>query len=429
MMQVEMLFPDHRVVSLEELRHALTGWTEAEPFNSSLVEAAIGFSQRIFRDSEARKYPELLALAYWMRKSEITRLAAQFRSLQLEQRVLIPRGLVFHLPPRNVDTIFVYSWLLSALTGNKNVIRLSPQRSESTNILLRLLRETLGAASEPAKSSTIIVSYGHEEEPTAMLSAVCDVRVTWGGDRTVETIRRSPLAAHAGEITFPDRYSMAAIRADAYAELPEQRRNYLVEQFFNDSFWFDQLGCSSPRLVIWCGDQSRTKAASSDFFDRLAACLKRRQYNLPASASMQKLLFTCSAILDFPVAECRRYHEALIILTLDSLVDFQRDHPGGGLFFEAHLGSLLDLAPTLGRRDQTLTWFGFTPEELHTLVRNLNGRSIDRIVPFGQALQFHRFWDGNDLLQQFCRCVYIDSSVSDVKSPQQSAHPAVIAGN
>jgi len=37
----------------------------------------------------------------------------------------------------------------------------------------------------------------------------------------------------------------------------------------------------------------------------------------------------------------------------------------------------------------------------------LNGRALDRIVPIGQALQFGRFWDGNDLLQAFCRQVFI----------------------
>jgi hypothetical protein len=31
-------------------------------------------------------------------------------------------------------------------------------------------------------------------------------------------------------------------------------------------------------------------------------------------------------------------------------------------------------------------------------------------VPIGQALQFHRYWDGYDLLQEFCRCVYIEAA-------------------
>jgi len=421
-MQIEMLLPQQRVIALEELRSLLAGSTAAEPFHESVVDASVDLSQRIFHDPEARAYPELLALAYWMRKAEMNRLTAQFRSLQLDHRVLTPRGLVFHLPPRNVDTIFVYSWLLAALTGNRSVVRLSPQRSESTSILLRLLRETLAAAAEPARSGTTIVSYGHEEEPTEMLSALCDARVIWGGDQTVEIIRRSPLAPHAKEITFPDRYSLSAIRADAYAGLPEEKRDYLADQFFNDSYWFDQLACSSPRLVVWCGTGPETRSASADFFRRVAGCVERRRYVLPAAASMQKLVYACSAILNSTVEECRRY-KGLIVLTLASLAGFQRSHPGGGLFFEAHLESLLELTAFLGRRDQTLTWFGFTPEELHALVRSLNGRAIDRIVPIGQALQFHRFWDGYDLLQEFCRCVYIESTFSDIRPTHQDTTP------
>jgi hypothetical protein len=414
-MQIEVLLPQQRVIALEELPGILAGSAAAEPFQASVVDAAVDFSQRIFHDAEARRYPELLALAYWTRKAEMNRLTARFHSLQLDDRILTPRGLVFHLPPRNVDTIFVYSWLLAALTGNRNVVRLSPQRSPSTSVLLRLLRETLAAAAEPARSGTTIVSYHHEAEPTEMLSALCDVRVIWGGDQTVEIIRRSALAPHAKEITFPDRYSLSAIRADAYTDLREENRDDVADRFFNDSFWFDQLACSSPRLVVWCGTPSATRSASADFFPRVAACVERRQYVLPPAVSMQKLVYACSAILNSPVEQCRRYR-GLTVLSLDSLADFQRTHPGGGLFFEAHLESLGDLAPFLGRRDQTLTWFGFTPEELSALVRSLNGRAIDRLVPIGQALQFHRFWDGYDLLQEFCRCVYIDSTFQASRS-------------
>jgi len=416
-MQVEMLLPYERMIALEELRSFLTGTPSATPFHESVMSATVDLSQRIFHDLEARDHPELLVLAYWMRKAEISRLTTQFCSLQLERRVLTPRGLVFHLPPRNVDTIFVYSWLLAALTGNRSVIRISSQRSEGTNILLRLLRETLTAAGHPASSGTTIVSYGHEEEPTKMLSAVCDVRVIWGGDQTVEIIRRSPLAPHAKEITFPDRYSLAVIRAGAYEVLPEEKRDYLADQFFNDSFWFDQLACSSPRLVVWCGTGSEARAASADFFLRLAGCVERRRYLVPAAAAIQKLVYACSAILSSPVEECRRY-KGFSVLTLNCLADFPRAHPGGGLFFEAYLENLLELTAFLSRRDQTLTWFGFTPEELHALVRSLNGCAIDRIVPIGQALQFHRFWDGYDLLQEFCRCVYIEPTFLDA-SPAQ----------
>jgi Acyl-CoA reductase (LuxC) len=419
-LRVAMLLPYEREVELDELRGHLAGTRAAEPFHESAVNASIDLSKRIFQDPQARAYPALLALAYWMRKAELSRLSEQFHSLELNNRVLTPRGLVFHLPPRNVDTMFVYSWLLAALCGNRNVIRLSPNLSQSSLILLRLLRETLASAAEPTRDCNTIISYGHEEEPTAMLSALCDVRVIWGGDQTVATIRRSPLAPHGKEITFPDRYALSAMRATAYMALTEEERESLADKFFIDSYWFDQMACSSPRLVVWVGNEPETRAASADFFPRLAACVQRRGYVLPPAAGMQKLVYAFSTILDFRIEDCRRY-KGLTILTLESLADLQRSHPGGGLFLEARIRRLEDISTALERRDQTLTSFGFSPEELRALIRNLNGRAIDRIVPIGQALQFHRFWDGYDLLQEFCRCIHIKSALVPSFTSTQTA--------
>jgi hypothetical protein len=405
-MTVELLSPRREAVNLEELAEWFGNARAATPFDESVMSACAELSLRIMRDPGARRYPELTALAFWIRKTEIHRLREEFTRLERRDRTLAPRGVVFHLPPRNVDTMFVYSWLLSALTGNRNVIRLSPRRSESTEILLRLFSEALAGAAEPVRSSTLIVSYGHEVEPTAMLSAHCDVRVIWGGDETVSTIRRITLPPHAREVTFPDRYSLAALQVGAYLALPAEERDGLADRFFNDSFWFDQAACSSPRLVVWCGPAAAAGAASEDFFPRVAERVRRRGVEPIAAHSMRKLEYSASAALSRPVLSCRRLPE-LTVLRLQSLAGFDRGHPGGGLFLEVMLAELGELAPVLERKDQTLTWFGFDEEELRGLVRRLNGRAIDRLVPIGEALQFGRFWDGLDLLQEFCRHVHL----------------------
>ena len=404
-MQVQSLFPAQGSVALEELKGQVSGGNVNRPFDAGVVEACIDLSQRLLRDRDARRYPELLALGFWMRKTELHRLQQQFDQLQREDRSLVPCGTVLHLPPRNVDTMFVYSWLLSALTGNCNVIRLSPQRSESTDMLLRFLSETLEQASPSAKQATWIVSYGHEEEPTQVLSSICDMRVIWGGDHTVSTIRRILLPPHARETVFADRFSLAAIDAASYLELDQSRRSALAKQFFDDSFWFDQMACSSPRLVIWCGSQTHAAAASADFFPRVNDYAVLHQAVQPAQC-MHRFLSSSLAILDRPVTNYRRF-PALSVLTLSTLDKFDRSHPGGGVFFECQVERLEEIAPVLRRRDQTLTWFGFPGEELRKLATSLNGRALDRIVPIGQALQFGRFWDGNDLLQSFCRQVFI----------------------
>ena len=405
-MNVELLVPERRVVPLADLSSHIAREAACIPFDPAMLDAVADLSQRIFRDPAARRYPELIALAYSMRKTELARLHEQFDALARKDRILAPRGLVFHVPPRNVDTMFVYSWLLAALTGNRNVIRLSPQRSDSSETLLGVFREALAAAPEPVNGSTVVLSYGHEEEPTALLSSICDLRVVWGGDAAVAAIRRASLAPHARELTFPDRYSMAAISSAAWLALDGSGKRGLAERFFNDSFWFDQLACSSPRLVVWCGERAQSEIASRELFDLISAYASSRGYTLPPAVAMRKLVFACSEIADKPVSAYRR-SEDVTVLTLDSLNDFDREHPGGGLFMEAYIRSLGEIDAILQRRDQTLTYFGFEPHELHALARRLNGRAIDRIVPIGQALEFQRFWDGYDLMHEFCRHVYV----------------------
>lgn len=77
---------------------------------------------------------------------------------------------------------------------------------------------------------------------------------------------------------------------------------------------------------------------------------------------------------------------------------------GSGLFWEYGVSSLDELAPALDRRSQTLISHGVAREEWAELITRYNLK-IDRIVPFGQALQFDHIWDGIDLLTEFSRLV------------------------
>src|SRR5438876_12279241 len=118
----------------------------------------------------------------------------------------VPRGLVFHVPPANVDTIFIYSWLISVLTGNRNIVRLSKRASPQTDVICRVFNATLATAGRSLRQNTVMLRYGHEPEITEALSAVADVRILWGGDATITAVRSFPLPPHATELTFPDRY-------------------------------------------------------------------------------------------------------------------------------------------------------------------------------------------------------------------------------
>jgi Acyl-CoA reductase (LuxC) len=254
----------------------------------------------------------------------------------------------------------------------------------------------------------VMLRYGHEQEITARISAAADVRILWGGDATIRTIRALPLAPHATELTFFDRYSFAVIRAAPYRAADEARRERLAEEFFNDTFWFDQMACSSPRLVIWQGAAAESEAASSEFLALLKRCVERKHYEVPPQTRLSRFTFACAAALDGKATYYQDCQEVTILGT-DSLRQLSRDHCGGGLLFQHRIDALEELIPFVERRDQTMTYFGFDAAELRSFAAKLNGRGVDRIVPAGQALQFHRFWDGYDLLQELTRHVYIGS--------------------
>ena len=405
-MKLNAVIPASGVMDVEEFARRHRGLHgERTPFAADLLEFFGRFSRAIFQSREASRYPELTALAYWMRPAELERLRAEFHAAVPADTVVMPRGTVFHIPPGNVDTIFVYSLVLAALMGNTNIIRLSDRPSPQTDILVDLLGRQIDAGGS-FEGLVSVVRYGHDAQINAALTELCDCRVIWGGDNTVRTIRATPLPPHAVELVFPDRYSLAAIDAGAYLALAEADRPAIAADFFNDAFWFDQMACSSPRLVVWCGGENDVAAASSLFWLGLEGELERRAYMAQPAVSVRRLGFSCEVAADQALSAHvhGRYFTRLVVPSLDG---FSREHCGGGLFFEAAVESLEHLVPFITRRDQTISYFGFARRQLENLAGMLMARGVERIVPIGQALKFGRFWDGHDMLMSFGRYIHI----------------------
>jgi hypothetical protein len=393
---VETLVPARGEAELDAIVAELAAAPSAVPFAPELIDFCHGVSRALFADPRAKRHPELVPLASFLRRASVSALADEFATLATGDVAQVPRGLAFHVPPSSVDTMFVYSLAVSLLVGNRNVVRLSQRRSETTDVLVDALNVV--AAEHPAvRRSLAVVSYGHELEPSGLLSSGADVRLIWGGDATIETIRALPLAPHATELLFGDRFSLAAVSAAT----PEDD---LPRRLFNDAYWFDQMGCSSPRLVVGVGDGAWERLER--LFDGLEREVEQRGYALELGAVMAKRAYAYGALADRPVRRYRELGNALTVLELDTLAHFDRTHPGAGLFYAATVESLEALADVVVRKDQTMTVSGFSGDEVARFVRAVNGRGIDRIVPFGEALTFGRFWDGYDLLQELTRRVY-----------------------
>lgn len=394
---------------VDDLLRGVAAAPVAEPFDPERMACLAEFAKRLGRRSA--HHPEARALSYWMRRTELTRMAAAFDELETPRLLHRPRGTVFHVPPANVDTMFVYSWAISAMLGNRNIVRLSSRTTDQADLILGVLAEVLAA--HPAVAATnVMVEYGHDDEVSRALSAASDVRVLWGGDATVRLFRSFPMPPHATELTFPDRTSLAAIGIAAYEALGATGRNDLAERFVNDSYVFDQMGCSSPRLLVWVGDGDH-RALSQDFQARVGAAVAAKGYVVDTSMSIAKLGQAYRGAIDFDATGMSASSAALTVLEVRDLAPMSEDFCGGGFLYESRVRSLVDLAHAIGRRHQTLAVHGIDAADARELAVAVNGRGIDRIVPIGQALQFNRHWDGYDLFTEFTRQVTIDVDDTD----------------
>jgi hypothetical protein len=415
---VEQLVPTVEPVDVGRRLDALAGAPRlhAAPFHPLRIAFSDAVSRELFRHPGARAFPELSALAFWLRRAAVTRLAERFRATQPPGALRVPRGLVFHVPPTNVDTLFAYSLLASVLVGNINLVRVSRHRpTEQVSLLCEVLRETLAQVEFSELGDELsVIAYGHEPEPTALASARADVRLLWGGDDTVRRLRAVPVAPGAHELTFGDRFSFAALHAAAV--LDGDARD-LAERLFNDAYWFDQLACASPRLLIWVGDEAATEQARPRLLAELEQVIADKGYRLPAAAAIAKLTFVYGAAIDRQVRAVHRAGNELVVICLEDLNGFDREHPGGGVFFDARIDTLGELVGFVERRDQTMTTYGFAAEELTALARSLRGGGVDRIVSIGSALSFDSLWDGYDLLAELTRTVAVSVlPISDQRS-------------
>lgn len=406
---VERAFPWPGKVALPELLDEFARTESLRPFADLLLRFGAQLSERLLTDKEARRFPALQALGFWTRPTALHGLKLAYERGLSGDVLMVPRGLAFHIPPANVDTIFVYSWIISFLIGNRNIVRLPTLSTPTVSILCRILHDLFCEGSPELARRTAMLRYGHDDAVTGMISAACDLRVVWGGDQTVNHIRSVPLSPHANEIVFGDRFSLAAFDATSVAALSEQALAELAVRFFNDSYWFDQLGCSSPRVVIWCGPSDTAEFASKLFYEALQPIIASKGYTVETGIALNKLSYAYRAMLDLPVREVKNLSNELLVITLEKPIIPRDNWYAAGTFLEMRLDRLQDLVPHLTRRDQTLTVFGFDAGTIRALGLEANGRGLDRIVPVGEALTFSHFWDGQDLLRSFSRLVHLRS--------------------
>ena len=366
------------------------------PFDDRVIAFLNDLSSALRKN---REYPDVATFGFWCRKGALLQEKAKYN----DAGERFGKGIVFHSTPSNVPVNFAFSFAAGLLAGNANIVRLPGKPFEQVEIICAAVRELLEGAHREMVPYIVFVKFPPVKEISDAFSALCSVRVIWGGDRTVAELRQSPIPARTTDITFADRHSIAVIDADAY--LAAERKDTIIQNFYNDTYYTDQNACTSPRIVFWQGE--RKAEAKADFWKRVHA-LVREKYTLSPVQAVGKL----SAMYSAAAAKRVRLEETednfvtrLVPEEADAeLMDYKYN---SGFFFEKDIDSLSEIAGVCDIRCQTLTYYGVKEEDFRDFLEQARPAGIDRIVPMGKSMDFALVWDGYDLIRQMSRRITV----------------------
>jgi len=395
---------------IDKIFESFVSLDSTSPFDARLVAFVNQFSKKLLLRKDIRNYPELAVLATFFKRKNVERQERLYMHSD-EGSMNLARGAVLHIAPANVDSIFLYSSLISFICGNVNIIRLSQRINHQLAIILEIFDELMNGEFSWVKNRLILLTYPHDDLITRALSMRCNARVVWGGDATVSNIRKIEMRPTAVEICFPDRFSSCVIKSKVINDATDKELLDVAKKFYNDTVWFAQQACSSPKMLAWVGSADDCLFAKNRFWSVYNELLKSMDVENSGGMSMDRLVSCClvasqsesklsSSLGSFPL------RLGVATKVNDTIKSF---HGGNGFFIEKTFAILDEFISTITERDQTLAYFGFCNDELALASRKLPFNAGSRFVRIGKALDFSPLWDGTNLYAFYTRKFQISS--------------------
>lgn len=386
-----------RVLNMENTR-------AMPPFSDKAVDFFNDLSKLLLK--KGRAFSDVATFAFWCRKASLEAYKKKYDDIHAR----LGRGIIFHSTPSNVPVNFAFSFAAGLLAGNANIVRLPAKDFEQVGIICDAINELIADRHKEIAPYVVMLKYGMIQEASDCFSSICDTRVVWGGDNTVNGMRRSPIKPRATEIAFADRHSIAVINVDAYEKAEDKQA--IADNFYNDTYFSDQNACTSPRLIVWYGantDADKTARAKSEFWNILHDKAKEKNYELAPVQAVGKLTALYKAASAYSVKKEDDLGDNLIVrVRVDSIdKDLMKYKYNSGFFFEYDTDSLQDVMPCCNEPCQTLSYYGFDAEQLRKEIIAYAPRGIDRIVPIGKTMDFDPIWDGHDLIRELSRKIGI----------------------
>lgn len=370
-------------------------------FDDEVLDFLGELSAALLASPLVRTYPDVAAFAFYIRKANLLRLKNDFGPVDGR----LGRGLCFHVAPANIPINFAFSWVFSLLAGNANIVRMPSKDFPQAAALLEAVNRLLAQHPKIQQRNAFVRYPRTDVETTSAYSAQSDCRMLWGGDRTIASIKSMPTHPRCVDIAFADRYSVGLIDGSAIRAADDATLMRLAQDFYNDTYLMDQNACSSPQVVLWENDDAQARSRFWTAVEDVSA----KKYVLQDAVAVDKYTALCEAAIgNQELQDVSRRGNLLYRLELKSLgADMTTRRGKAGFFYEYALLSRQDLFDVVTERFQTVTYFGIDAGELRNQIRKAHLRGIDRVVPFGKAMDIGAIWDGYDLIRTLSRIIAI----------------------
>ncbi len=373
-------------------------------FSDIAVSFLSELSKELLSVPNIREHIDVMSYAYWIRKASLEKEKQKYNLNEYR----LGRGVAFHIAPSNVPVNFAVSMTSSLLAGNITVIRVSNKEFVEVSIICDAINRVLAKEDfSNMRDYICIIRYEHSDEITAFLSGTCDVRIIWGGNNTIAQIRKHPIPPRAIEMCFADRHSVAIIDPAKYLE---EDPSEVAKKFYTDTYFTDQNACSSPRIVIWLGENV---AAKTSFWKSLNEEVMRRYEIQPVQVIDKMSMFTEISMKQEGVKLCNSLSEDNRLMVIDiptlnvgdeTVMDYKMN---SGYFYQYTADSLDDIVPILNKSCQTIAVLGLDKKDVVSFLLDKGVRGIDRVVDIGDTMGLEFVWDGFKMIETMSRIVYI----------------------
>ena len=375
-----------------------------QPFCDLVKDFLNDFSNELKNQKETYSYPNLIYLTMWASKKSVKKLEKKFESDQIR----LGRGLIFHICPSNVPTNFIYSFFFGLLSGNSNIVKIPSKKFREKEIILLTIKSLFKKKKFfILKNSNCFIEYKNEIETTKKISSICDGRVIWGGDKTINEIRKVWIPERTIEITFSDRYSLSIININQLKKKKTNEIKILANRFFYDGYTMNQLACNSPHFVFWVG--KRNTNVQNYFWSELNKVVEKKFLFDEIHVVDKYTNLIENVINQKNFRNIKTFKNNLYIVDPSQDVKKIENFRGvSGTFFQKNINQINGLKNFISKKCQTGSYFGFSKKQLELFILNNNLLGIDRLVPIGKALGIDIIWDGYEVLKSLSRSVSLE---------------------